>query len=134
MSGWRTSCRTARTIVITTGWLRRRCGRGRRAGTCGRSGTRSGRSRAACNVAAIRVLFLCTGNSARSIIGAALLKRAGGDAFEVHSAGTSPKGINPYTVRVLQESGIDIAGERSKRVSEYEGQSFDYVITVCDDA
>ena len=82
----------------------------------------------------IRVLFLCTGNSARSIIGAALLRDMGGDAFEVHSAGTEPKGINPYTQRVLSAAGIDISGERSKNVSEFEGQAFDYVITVCDAA
>ena len=82
----------------------------------------------------IRVLLLCTGNSARSIIGAALLRRMGGDAFDVHSAGTHPKGINPYTVRVLEPLGIDVSGERSKHVSEYDGQSFDYVITVCDAA
>jgi arsenate reductase len=82
----------------------------------------------------IRVLFLCTGNSARSIIGAALLRQMAGDAFEVYSAGTAPKGINPFTVRVLSAAGIDISGDRSKHVSEYEGQSFDYVITVCDAA
>ena len=82
----------------------------------------------------IRVLFLCTGNSARSIIGAALLKQMGGDAFDVFSAGTHPKGINPYTVRALELLGIDLSSERSKDVSEYEGQSFDYVITVCDSA
>ena len=82
----------------------------------------------------IRVLFLCTGNSARSIIGAALLRQTGGDAFEVLSAGTHPKGINPYTVRVLEPLGIDLSGERSKDVSEFEGQTFDYVITVCDAA
>ncbi len=82
----------------------------------------------------IRVLFLCTGNSARSIIGAALLWRMGGDAFDVCSAGTHPKGINPYTVRVLAPLGIDLSGERSKDVGEYAGQHFDYVITVCDTA
>jgi len=82
----------------------------------------------------IRVLFLCTGNSARSIIGAALLRQIGGDTFDVHSAGTAPKGVNPYTVRVLAAAGIDASGERSKRVSEYDGQAFDYVIAVCDDA
>jgi len=59
----------------------------------------------------IRVLFLCTGNSARSIIGAALLRDMGGAAFEVHSAGTEPKGINPYTERVLSAAGIDVSGE-----------------------
>lgn len=82
----------------------------------------------------IRVLFLCTGNSARSIIGAALLRQMGGDAFDVHSAGTHPKGINRYTVRVLEPLGIDLSAERSKSVDEYAGQTFDYVITVCDAA
>ena len=82
----------------------------------------------------IRVLFLCTGNSARSIIGAALLKQIGGDAFDVYSAGTHPKGINPYTMRVLAGLNIDRSGERSKNVSEFTGQSFDCVITVCDAA
>jgi arsenate reductase len=79
-------------------------------------------------------LFLCTGNSARSIIGQALLKTMGGEGFEAFSAGTAPKGINPLTVKVLEEAGLDISGEWSKHVSEYGGQSFDYVITVCDDA
>jgi len=82
----------------------------------------------------IRVLFLCTGNSARSIIGAALLKQMAGDQFDVFSAGTHPKGINPYTVRALNAAHIDISDERSKNVSEFAGQSFDYVITVCDSA
>jgi arsenate reductase len=81
-----------------------------------------------------RVLFLCTGNSARSIIGAALLKQMAGEAFDVYSAGTHPKGINPYTMRVLDPLGIDLSGERSKDVSEYAGEAFDYVITVCDSA
>jgi arsenate reductase len=85
-------------------------------------------------VSKIRVLFLCTGNSARSIIGATLLQQLGGDAFEVFSAGTHPKGINPYTVRVLEPLGIDLSEERSKNVSEFAEQSFDYVITVCDSA
>jgi arsenate reductase len=82
----------------------------------------------------IRVLFLCTGNSARSIIGATLLQQLGGDAFEVFSAGTHPKGVNPYTVRVLDPLGIDMSEERSKNVSEFAEQSFDYVITVCNSA
>lgn len=85
-------------------------------------------------MAKIRVLFLCTGNSARSIIGAALLKQMAGELFDVHSAGTHPKRVNPYTVRVLEPLGIDLSSERSKSVSEYEGQTFDYVITVCDAA
>ncbi len=82
----------------------------------------------------IRVLFLCTGNSARSIIGSTLLRQMGGDAFDVLSAGTHPKGINPYATRVLAPLGIDLSGERSKDVAEYAGQAFDYVITVCDAA
>jgi arsenate reductase (thioredoxin) len=82
-------------------------------------------------VSKIRVLFLCTGNSARSIIGATLLRQLGGDAFDVFSAGTHPKGVNPYTVRVLEPLGIDMSRERSKNVSEFAEQSFDYVITVC---
>jgi arsenate reductase len=82
----------------------------------------------------IRVLFVCTGNSARSILAEALLRHHGGAAFEVHSAGTDPKGIHPLTERVLDEAGLDHAWARSKSVSEYLGQTFDYVITVCDQA
>jgi arsenate reductase len=82
----------------------------------------------------MRVLVVCTGNSARSIMAEALIRARGGDAFEVHSAGTHPRGINPLTLRVLAESGIDASWARSKSVEEYLGQSFDYVITVCDEA
>jgi arsenate reductase (thioredoxin) len=84
--------------------------------------------------APIRVLFVCTGNSARSIMAEALLRREGGVDFEVHSAGTEPRGINPLTLRVLSQTGIDASWARSKSVSEYLGQHFDYVITVCDQA
>jgi arsenate reductase len=82
----------------------------------------------------IRVLVVCTGNSARSIMAEALLRHHGGDAFEVHSAGTVPKGVNPLTLQVLDSAGIDRSFARSKSVGEYLGQSFDYVITVCDQA
>ena len=82
----------------------------------------------------IRVLFVCTGNSARSVMAEALLRQHGGDAFEVYSAGTEPKGINPLTLRVLAEAGMDASWARSKSVNECVGQSFDYVITVCDQA
>jgi arsenate reductase len=82
----------------------------------------------------IRVLFVCTGNSARSVLAEALLRDNGGSDFEVHSAGTEPKGINPLTLRVLEEARLSTDGLRSKSVSEYLGQSFDYVITVCDSA
>jgi arsenate reductase len=81
----------------------------------------------------IRVLFVYTGNSARSIMAEALLRRFS-DRFEVHSAGTEPRGINPLTLRVLEDARIDTSGLRSKSVEEYLGQQFDYVITVCDEA
>jgi arsenate reductase len=82
----------------------------------------------------MRVLFVCTGNSARSVMAEALLRHHGGDRFEVHSAGTEPRGVNPMTLRVLEEAGIDATGARSKSVNEYLGQTFDYVVTVCDEA
>jgi arsenate reductase len=77
---------------------------------------------------------VCTGNSARSQIAEALLGRIGGDDFAVLSAGTEPKGVNPYTIRVLDDEGIDWSNARSKSVQEFLGRPFDYVITVCDNA
>ncbi len=82
----------------------------------------------------IRVLFVCTGNSARSVMAEALLRHHGSAAFEVYSAGTEPKGINPLTLRVLSGAGIDASFARSRSVTEFLGQPFDYVITVCDQA
>ena len=82
----------------------------------------------------IRVLFVCTGNSARSVMAEALLRHRGGSDFEVHSAGTEPKGINPLTIRTLAEIGVDASWARSKSVTEFLGQRFDYVVTVCDQA
>jgi arsenate reductase len=82
----------------------------------------------------IRVLVICTGNSARSLMAEALLRKHGGADFDVFSAGTEPKGINPLTERVLDEAGLDHSWARSKSVTEYLGQTFDYVITVCDQA
>jgi arsenate reductase len=64
----------------------------------------------------------------------ALLRHHGGDAFEVYSAGTEPKGINPLTLRTLEAAGLDAAWARSKSVTEFLGQRFDYVVTVCDQA
>ncbi len=81
-----------------------------------------------------RVLFLCTGNSARSQMAEALLRHRAPDGFEVVSAGTEPKGLNPLAVRAMAELGIDIAGQRSKSLDEYLDEPFDYVITLCDDA
>ena len=82
-----------------------------------------------------RVLFLCTGNSARSQMAEAFLRKYGGDEFEAHSAGLEPKGMNPFTVKVMQEVGIDVSGQKSKGIGEYLGKVlFQYLITVCDDA
>lgn len=82
-----------------------------------------------------RVLFLCTGNSARSQMGEALLRHYAGDRFEVHSAGLEPKGVNPYTICVMDEVGIDIRGHTSDSVRKYMGHMhFSYTITVCSDA
>lgn len=82
----------------------------------------------------IRVLFVCTGNSARSLLAEALLRQRGGSDFVVWSAGTEPKGVNPCTHRVLAEMGIDGSFARSKSVSEFLDEQFDYVVTVCDQA
>ncbi len=82
-----------------------------------------------------RVLFLCTGNSARSQMAEAFLRKYGGDKFEAFSAGLEPKEINPLTIQVMQEIGIDIAGQTSKGIEVYLGKTFfHYLITVCDDA
>ncbi len=82
-----------------------------------------------------RVLFLCTGNSARSQMAEAFLRRYGGERFQAYSAGLEPKGLNPFTIRVMDEAGIDVSGQASKSVNEYLGKvQFRYVITVCDDA
>jgi arsenate reductase (thioredoxin) len=79
-----------------------------------------------------KVLFLCTGNSARSQMAEALLKQRAGDRFEVHSAGLEPKGIHPFTLQVMEELGYDLRDQRSKDVSEYLGKHhFGYLITVC---
>jgi arsenate reductase (thioredoxin) len=84
--------------------------------------------------APVRVLFVCTGNSARSIMAEALLRQQGGAAFEVYSAGTEPRGVNPLTIRTLEAAGLDASSARSKSVTEFLGQPFHYVITVCDQA
>ncbi len=82
----------------------------------------------------LRVLFVCTHNSARSQIAEALLKHDGGDDFEVYSAGTEPNPVNPYAIRVLADMGIDWSHAESKTINQFLGQRFDYVITVCDRA
>lgn len=83
----------------------------------------------------MKVLFLCTGNSARSQMAEAFLRKYAGDYFDVYSAGLEPKGINPYTIQVMQELGFDLSTQSSKHVREYLGKvNFSYLITVCDDA
>jgi arsenate reductase len=82
----------------------------------------------------IRVLFLCTHNSARSQMAEALLRQIGGERFEVVSAGTEATRVHPLAIRAMADVGIDIAQSRSKHLNEYIGQDFDYVITVCDSA
>ena len=82
-----------------------------------------------------RVLVLCTHNSARSQMAEGWLRRHAGERFNVFSAGFEPKGINPYTVRVMEERGFDLSNQRSKSVGEYLGRDyFIYAITVCDSA
>jgi arsenate reductase len=82
-----------------------------------------------------KVLFLCTGNSARSQMAEAFVRHYAGDWLEPHSAGLEPKGMNPRTVRVMKEAGIDVSDQRSKSVREYMGTThFDYLVTVCQHA
>ena len=81
-----------------------------------------------------KVLFLCTGNSARSQMAEGFLKYMAGDRFEVYSAGVKPTAVNPLAIKVMAEIGIDISKHRSKSVMEFIDQSFDYVITVCGNA
>jgi arsenate reductase len=81
-----------------------------------------------------RVLILCTGNSARSQMAEGLLRHDAGERFDVESAGTKPGIVRPEAISAMKERGIDISGHRSKHVDELEGQHFDTVITVCDNA
>jgi len=82
-----------------------------------------------------RVLFLCTGNSARSQMAEAFLKKYAGDHFEVYSAGLEPRGMNPLTVKVMDEIGMDISDQESKGIEGFLGKVFIHtLITVCDQA
>jgi arsenate reductase len=81
-----------------------------------------------------RVLFLCTGNSARSQMAEGILRNLAGDRYDVFSAGTHPKGMHPQTIETMKEIGIDVSGQASKDVNQFLGEQFDYVITVCDRA
>jgi arsenate reductase len=81
-----------------------------------------------------RVLILCTANSARSQLAEGLLRALHGDRFEVHSAGAHPTSVRREAIEVMAEIGIDISHHRSKSTAEFAGQSFDYILTVCDNA
>ena len=81
-----------------------------------------------------KVLFLCTGNSARSQMAEGYLRHVAPDDFEALSAGIEPKGLNPLAVEAMREIGIDISTQRSKHVGEFLGQVIPCVVTVCDSA
>ena len=81
-----------------------------------------------------KALFLCTHNSARSQMAEGLLRHLAGDRFEAYSAGTEATGIRPLAVRAMAEIGIDLSGQESKTLDRYLNESFDYVVTVCDEA
>ena len=81
-----------------------------------------------------KVLFLCTGNSARSQMAEGYLRHAGGGRFEALSAGIEPKGLNPLAIAVMREIGIDISRQTSKNVATLLGRHIPYVVTVCDNA
>lgn len=81
------------------------------------------------------VLFLCTGNTARSQMAEAFLKKYAGERFEVHSAGYEPKPINPYTIKVMEEAGFDLSGQHAKGVRDFLGKKYiRFLIIVCDQA
>lgn len=81
-----------------------------------------------------RVLILCTGNSARSQMAEGILRHIAGGRFDVESAGVAPSHVRPEAIEAMREIGIDISRHRSKSVNEFTGQTFDYIITVCDNA
>jgi protein-tyrosine-phosphatase/DNA-binding transcriptional ArsR family regulator len=82
----------------------------------------------------MKVLFLCTGNSARSIMAEALLKHHGKGQYEVFSAGTEPHGINPKALDAISHFGLSTNNLKSKHIDQYTNEHFDYVITLCDKA
>ncbi len=82
----------------------------------------------------LRVLILCTANSARSQMAEGLLRHLADGRVEVCSAGAQPFSVNPYAIRAMDARGIDISGQSSDHIDKYLAQSFDFVITVCDNA
>jgi arsenate reductase len=82
----------------------------------------------------VKVLFLCTGNSCRSQMAEGWARHLKADVIEPYSAGIEHGALDPRAVRVMAEAGVDIAGQRAKRVDEVKDVQFDYVVTVCDHA
>lgn len=82
----------------------------------------------------LRILFLCTGNSCRSQMAEGWARHLKADRIEPYSAGVEARGLDPLAVRVMAEAGVDISGQRSKHLDEFQGVEFDYVVTVCDHA
>lgn len=82
----------------------------------------------------IKVLFLCTGNSCRSQIAEGWANHLKSDVIEAYSAGIRPIGVNPKTIKIMAEAGVDISGHTSKHIDDLAGIDFDYVVTVCDNA
>lgn len=85
------------------------------------------------NINKKKIIVICTGNSIRSQIAEGFLKKYRNN-WEIRSAGTNPKGLNPITVNVMMEKGIDISDQKSKSLDQFINSKFDYVITVCDNA
>jgi len=79
----------------------------------------------------VKVLFLCTHNSARSQIAEGLLRHLYGDKYEAFSAGATPTSVHPFAVRVMSEIGVDISGQSSKSIEEFRGKEIDLVVTIC---
>jgi arsenate reductase (thioredoxin) len=81
-----------------------------------------------------KILFLCTGNSARSQMAEGVMRYFRGDEFEVFSAGVEPKGVHPQAIVAMLEIGVDISRHNSKHVDDLSTKEFDYIITLCDSA
>ncbi|HUU70740.1 MAG TPA: arsenate reductase ArsC [Planctomycetota bacterium] len=86
------------------------------------------------NVQKLNVLFLCTGNACRSQMAGGWARMLKGHTIEAYSAGVQPHGLDPRAIKVMAEAGVDISGQRSRHVRELMDISFDYVVTVCDNA
>ena len=82
----------------------------------------------------IKILFLCTGNSARSQMAEGLMRYFRGDEFEVFSAGVKPQGVHAKAIAAMREIGVDISQQQSKHVDNLPVKEFDYIITLCDHA